>query len=157
MTFVSDPPQKQDQIRVFGVVLGTTALINVTLLANPRPRVEWTINGVTIYQGRTFSRFEAREPVDLGHGQYNVTLIITELTSGDTATEYGLLVANEEGTQAYSVTISSSEATAGKDIGLVVAASVATAVVMVILVIALVVYLKKKLCFAGESADKPLT
>lgn len=119
-------------------------------MANPRPRAEWNVNGKIIYVGSRFGRFEAREPVDVGHGRYNLTLSISELTSQDTAIEYGLTVANDLGKESYSVTISSSEATTAKDIGLVVGASVATAAVMVILLIVLVVYLKKKLCFASK-------
>lgn len=147
----SVPPQPQPQIRVFGVVQGTNALINVTVLANPRPRVEWNVNGKIIYEGTRFGRFEAREPVDLGHGKYNLTLSINDLTSEDTAIEYSLTVANDLGKESYSVTISSSEASTVKDIGLVVGASVAAAAVTLILLIVLVIFLKKKLCFAGKS------
>lgn len=130
--------------------MGTNALINVTVLANPRPRAEWNVNGKSIYEGSRFGRFEAREPVALGHGKYNLTLSISDLTGADTTIEYSLMVANDMGRESYSVTISSSEATTEKDIGLVVGASVAAAAVTVLLVIVLVIFLKKKLCFAGE-------
>lgn len=136
---------------MFGVVQGQTAQINVTVLANPRPRIEWLVNGNSVNEGSQSGRYHALEPVDLGHGQYNVTLSIAELTIEDTAMEYTLKVSNNIGDEVYSVLISSSEATTPSDVGIVVGSSLAAAALLVLLIVVLVTYLKKKLCFSGKN------
>lgn len=151
----TDQPQPQPQIRVFGVVQGLTALINVSIHSNPRPHTEWSIDGLTIKEGQQLERYAAYEPADQGNGVYNVTLAIDSLTLEDTTKEYVLRASNEYGQQTYSVRISSSEAAAasGLDIGSIVGIAIGAAVLVLIVALVVVARLTGKWCFAGQCAN----
>lgn len=129
--------------------------MNVTIFANPRPRIEWTVNGETIPEGGQSGRYEAHEPIDLGQGVFNVTLSIAGLTLEDTTYEYTLRASNEFGTQDYSVHISSSEAVpiSGLDIGSIVGIAVGVALLVIIIAIVVVARLTGKWCFSGQCAN----
>lgn len=94
------------------MILGETAIVNVTIRANPRPRIEWVIDGTSIPQGSQAQRYESYQPLDLGNGIYNVSLSIAGLTLEDTNKEYKLKASNEFGVQDYVVRISSSPSSA---------------------------------------------
>lgn len=140
---------------MFGVVQGLAARINVSISANPRPRTEWLVDGLVIQQGEQNGRYSAYEPVDVGNGVYNVTLVIDSLTLEDTTKEYALKASNQFGTQDYSVRISSSEAAAvsGLDIGSIVGIAVGVALLVLIVVLVVVARLTGKWCFAGQCAN----
>lgn len=55
-----EPLPRERPIGIFGVTLGELAYINVTIEANPRPVLEWTVNGESIPEGSIDStqRFE---------------------------------------------------------------------------------------------------
>lgn len=148
----ADRPQPLAEVKIFGVVLSSTALINVTILANPRPRTEWIVDGVAIPQGTQNGRYESYEPVDLGNGVFNVTLSIAGLTLEDTTKEYNLKASNEYGVTDYSVRISSSEAAVetGLDIGSIIGIIVGVAVLLIIIVLIVVARVTGKWCFSGE-------
>lgn len=101
-------------MKLYGLILGSTGLVNVTIRANPRPLTEWQVAGNTIQQGTRNGRYEAYEPQDLGRGEFNVALSIAGLTLEDTTKEFVLRASNEFGTTDYQVRISSSEAAPGK-------------------------------------------
>lgn len=133
------------------MVLGSTALINITINSNPRPRTEWTIDGNTFEQGRQHERYEAYEPIDLGGGVFNVTLSIAGLTNEDTLKDYHLKASNEYGSTDYIVRISSSQAAAatGLDLGSIIGIVVGVCVLLVIIALVVVARLTGKWCFAG--------
>lgn len=145
-------PQPQPEIKVYGVILGSDAVINATIKANPRPRTEWIVDGVAIPQGSQNGRYESYEPMDLGNGVFNVSLTIASLTLEDTTKMYYLKASNEFGTQEYSVRISSSEAAAvnGLEMGAIIGIVVAVVVVIIIVVLVVVARATGKFCFAGE-------
>lgn len=140
---------------MFGVVQGLTALVNVSISANPRPRTEWSVDGLVIAEGGQNGRYEAYEPVDQGNGIYNVTLAIAGLTLEDTTKEYVLKASNQFGVQDYAVRISSSEAAAasGLDIGAIVGIAVGVALLVLIVALVVVARLTGKWCFAGQCAN----
>lgn len=144
-------PQPLGVTQVFGVVLGSTAFINVTINANPRPRTEWNVDGTTIPQGQQHERYESYEPIDLGGGVFNVTLSIAGLTNEDTLKDYHLKASNEFGTTDYIVRISSSQAAAasGLDLGSIIGIVVGVAVLLIIIALVVVARLTGKWCFAG--------
>lgn len=51
ITSIVDAPLPQRPIEAFGYEIGKTGVINVTLEANPRPSIEWTVNGQKIREG----------------------------------------------------------------------------------------------------------
>lgn len=152
--FTTVRPQPLQENRVYGLPLGQTALINVTLTANPRPHIEWSIDGIVIPQGSQNARYESYQPVDLGNGTYNVTLAVAGLTVDDTAKTYYLKASNEFGIQDYSVTISSSphvDAT-GIDIGSIIGIIVGIAILLVIISVIVFARATGKWCFSGKFA-----
>lgn len=133
--------------------LGQTALVNVTIVANPRPRIEWSIDGQPIGQGQQNSRFEAYNPVDLGNGTYNVTLAIAGLTIEDTTKTYYLRASNEFGSSDYSVYISSSPHVADTtDIGSIIGIIIGVAILLVIVSVIVFARATGKWCFSGKFA-----
>lgn len=140
---------------MFGVVQGLTALVNVSISANPRPRVEWSVDGLVIAEGGQIDRYSASEPIDQGNGVYNVTLAIAGLTLEDTTKEYVLKATNALGVQEYAVRISSSEAAAasGLDIGSIVGIAVGVSLLVLIVALVVVARLTGKWCFAGQCAN----
>lgn len=148
-------PQPLQEVRVYGLLLGQTAMINVTIRANPRPRIEWSIDGVSIAQGGQSQRFEAYQPLDLGNGVYNVSLSIAGLTLEDTNKVYHLKASNEFGVQDYSVRISSSplSAESGFDLSSIIGIVVGVALLVIIVVVILFARATGRLCFSGELFD----
>ncbi|KAG4079442.1 hypothetical protein HA402_005139 [Bradysia odoriphaga] len=152
-------PQPLPEIKVYGVILGSDAVINATIKANPRPRTEWIVDGIAIPQGTQNGRYESYEPIDLGGGVFNVSLTIASLTLEDTTKMYYLKASNEFGTQEYSVRISSSEAAAvnGLDTAAIIGIVVGVAVLIIIVVLVVVARATGKWCFAGKgnTSSKP--
>lgn len=99
---------------VDGLVLGQTAVVNLTIRANPMPRVEWYVEGASIPQGGQRDRFEASVPQPGGPGEWIATLIIADLSLEDTTKEYYLKASNEFGATEYTVLINSSGNDSGK-------------------------------------------
>lgn len=139
-------------MHIYGLILDTTALITVTIRANPRPRGVWHVDGTSIEQGTRNGRYEAYEPIDIGGGQSNVTLAIAGLTLEDTTKEYLLKASNEFGLTDYTVRISSSEAApeTGLDIGSIIGIVVAIAVVVIIIALLVIARATGRWCFAGK-------
>lgn len=100
---------------ISGLELGSSANIGpITIQANPRPSVKWTVDGTVINQGEQTQRFVANEPVQVGVGLYNVSLTVIELTLQDTTRTYKLRANNAYGTTDYSIRIGGSQDVAGK-------------------------------------------
>lgn len=148
---LADSPRAMPQVDIYGLVLGQTAFVNVTVGANPRPRTEWIVAGLPIPQGTQIGRYESNEPVDLGNGQFNVTLTIASLTLEDTTKNYYLKASNQYGTQDYTIRISSSEEEASiLDTGSIVGIVVAIAVVLIAVVLIIFARVTGRWCFGGE-------
>lgn len=149
---IADQPQQQPELKVYGLELGSTAIVNITIRANPRPRTEWSVEGLTIRQGEQKSRYEAYEPVDLGNGIFNVSLAIAGLTLEDTQKLYNLRADNEFGQQDYAVQISSSPAslTTGLDLGAIVGIVVGIAVLLIVVIIVVFARATGRWCFGGK-------
>lgn len=100
---------------ISGLELGSSANIGpVTIHANPRPTVKWTVDGTVINQGEQTQRYVANEPVQVGVAMWNVSLTAIELTLQDTTRTYKLRASNAFGTTDYSIRIGGSQDVAGK-------------------------------------------
>lgn len=132
--------------------LGQTVFVNVTIEANPLPRTEWFIDGLTIAQGTQKARFAAHSPIDLGNGTFNITLSIAGLTTDDIKKTYNLKASNEFGVQDYFVHLSSSPQLyeTGIDIGSII--GIVIGVAILVFIIAGIVFARAtgKWCFAGK-------
>uniref|UniRef100_A0A1B0DJL1 Immunoglobulin I-set domain-containing protein n=1 Tax=Phlebotomus papatasi TaxID=29031 RepID=A0A1B0DJL1_PHLPP len=147
-----DRPQPLPLVKLYGLILGSTGLINVTIRANPRPLSEWHVSGMQIQQGTRNGRYEAYEPQDLGRGEFNVALSIAGLTLEDTTKDYLLRASNEFGTQDYQVRISSSEAApaAGLGVGPIIGIVVGVLVILIIIGLIVVARATGRWCFSGS-------
>uniref|UniRef100_A0A1L8E3S7 Putative cell adhesion molecule 4 n=2 Tax=Nyssomyia neivai TaxID=330878 RepID=A0A1L8E3S7_9DIPT len=145
-------PQPLPLVKLYGLILGSTGLVNVTIRANPRPLTEWQVAGNTIQQGTRNGRYEAYEPQDLGRGEFNVALSIAGLTLEDTTKEFVLRASNEFGTTDYQVRISSSEAApaAGLGVGPIIGIVIAVLVILIIIGLIVVARATGRWCFSGS-------
>ncbi|KAL1502118.1 hypothetical protein ABEB36_007310 [Hypothenemus hampei] len=145
-------PQRQP-IEEFGYEVGKTAVINVTIEANPRPSFEWAVNGQKIREGShdNTGMIQAEMARELGNGRYVATLRLARINKQDTEKDYILTAYNDQGTEEYTVKISTNPEPKGYEIGVAAIIGIVAAVLFVILVISLVVFAKinGRWCFSG--------
>lgn len=148
-------PVPLPETTVYGLYLEHTALVNVTIRANPTPITEWTIEGIAIPQGTQSGRYSAYEPVNLGNGYYNVTLAIAGLTLQDTTKTYNLKASNAFGVRDYTVRISSSATppSSGLDVGSIVGIAVAVAILVIIVLLIGFARATGRWCFGGATLN----
>ncbi|CAO1366583.1 unnamed protein product [Diamesa serratosioi] len=146
-------PQALPEQVVTGLEIGRQATLSIIIHANPRPNVEWIVAGQVIRQGEQKDRFIVEDPIDVGTDQYNVTLIITELSLEDTTRNYILKSSNRYGQQTYNLRIGS--ASQGDEAGLgivpIIAISIVSVFILLVVVLILVAKVTKRWCFAGDS------
>lgn len=147
-------PVPMPDTTVYGLYLEHTALVNITIRANPTPITEWTIEGIAIPQGTQSGRYSAFEPVNLGNGYYNVTLAIAGLTLQDTTKTYNLKASNAFGVREYTVRISSSATppSSGLDIGSIVGIAIAVAILVIIVLLIGFARATGRWCFGGKKS-----
>ncbi|XP_037958936.1 fasciclin-3 [Teleopsis dalmanni] len=150
--FVRFAPVKQQEALVYGLYLEHTAIVNMTVHANPAPVVQWTVDGHVINQGEQWDRFSVYEPQPLGQDYYNVTMAIAGLTLEDTTKIYEMSATNALGSADYQIRISSSNKppTAGLDIGAIVGIVVAVAVLIIIVLLIVFARATGRWCFGGN-------
>lgn len=108
-------PVKLAETVVSGLEIGKTATIGpITIQANPRPTLKWTVDGTVINQGDQTERYIANEPIQVGVALWNASLTVIELTLQDTTRSYALRANNAFGVTDYSVRIGGSQDVAGK-------------------------------------------
>lgn len=148
----TDPPQRQPDIYVYGLHLGETALINVTINSNPPPKTEWSVDGEAISEGEQKKRYESYRPIDLGNGTFNVTFAIAGLTAEDTTKSYIMKAYNALGETDYLIHITSSPQTieTGIDVGSIVGIIIGVVILLVIVSIIVFARATGKWCFSGK-------
>lgn len=109
-------PQAMPEQVVTGLEIGRPATLSTVIRANPRPSVEWSVSGQVIRQGEQKDRFIVEDPIEVGRDEYNVTLIITELSLEDTTRNYILKSSNRHGQQTYNLRIGSASQGDGMEI-----------------------------------------
>ncbi|CAH0761713.1 unnamed protein product [Diatraea saccharalis] len=151
------PPKSLESgtITIFGLKLGSEGRLNVTVRANPPPRPEWRFGDTTLEPSHSndMGTITALEPIHLGSGYYNLTLLLPRITKEDVDRKYYLRAINELGTEDFTVLISTMDEPAGVEldtgaiVGIVIAALIAVAA------ISLLVFAKAtdRWCFAGRS------
>ncbi|XP_041674248.1 fasciclin-3 isoform X3 [Drosophila eugracilis] len=150
-------PVYQPDAAVYGLYLEHTAIVNITIRASPQPKIEWTIDGTVVGQGRTDGRYSAYEPQYLGNDEYNVTLAIAGLTLEDTTKIYYLRASNELGPTEYQVRISSSSKPPSSSLDVAAIVGIVVAVAVLVLVVLLIVFARAtgRWCFGGKSIKTP--
>jgi CD80-like C2-set immunoglobulin domain len=108
-------PVPLSETSISGLEIGNSAVIGpITIHANPRPTIQWLIDGKIMNQGEQNERFEARNPVELEGNRYNVSLQVVLLTLEDTTRSYALRATNAIGTTDYKIRIGGSSEFAGE-------------------------------------------
>ncbi|KAL5279304.1 Fas3 family protein [Megaselia abdita] len=151
-------PVPEQDFHVYGLDLGQTATINVTIRANPQPRVHWTVDGNSIAEGQRIQRYSANTPIPLGNGFYNVTFSIGGLTLEDTTKTYYLSASNLHGPREYTVKISSSDkplTAQGLEVGAIVGIVIACAILILVVLLVVFARLTGRWCFSGKSVKSP--
>lgn len=111
---INFPPQPLGNSVISGLEIGSTAVIGpITIMANPRPTLKWTVDGTVIDEGQQSERFVANEPVQVGVGAWNASLTVVSLTLQDTTRTYQLRANNAFGTGNYQIRIGGSQDAAG--------------------------------------------
>ncbi|XP_017021737.1 fasciclin-3 isoform X4 [Drosophila kikkawai] len=148
-------PIHQVDAAVYGLYLDHTAIVNITIKASPQPKIEWTIDGAIVSQGRTDGRYSAYEPQYLGNDEYNVTLAIAGLTLEDTTKVYQLRATNELGMTDYQVRISSSSKPPSSSLDVAAIVGIVVAVAVLVLIVLLVLFARAtgRWCFGGATLN----
>ncbi|XP_061727852.1 fasciclin-3 isoform X4 [Cydia pomonella] len=176
---VQYPPRRADgssdeQITIFGLKIQEDGRLNVTVRSNPEPTVEWKVSDVTLLPGHPNSHpnensvWTALHPLRLpqdetpGSGYYNITLVLSPVTSEDVERNYFLTLSNKHGEKRLMVKLSTLEQPAAQAsilrlnvYGMELEAGAIVGIVVGILILLLAVFLvvfakaTDRWCFAG--------
>ncbi|CAK1546395.1 unnamed protein product [Leptosia nina] len=151
------PPKRTESgpITIFGLKIGSEGRLNVTVRSNPPPEAQWTVGDlvITAPQKNEESTITALEPLHLGGGYYNITLVLTAVAKEDVDRTYYLRVTNDLGREEFSLRLSTMDEPAGVELSPGAIAGIIVGVLLVIIVVSLTVYAKAtdKWCFEGRS------
>lgn len=152
------PLPLEDPIDKFGYQIGKVGLINISIEANPKPRIEWAVGGQLIKEGSTDNtgRIEAEAIRDLERGRYEANLRLAAVTKQDTELEYVLTAYNDQGSQTYRIKISTSPEPEGVELGVGAIVGVVVLVLFIILLISILIFAKMtgRWCFSGGSESR---
>ncbi|CAH2056177.1 unnamed protein product, partial [Iphiclides podalirius] len=161
---VQYPPKRLDDspsITIFGLKISAEGRLNVTVRSNPRPHAEWTIGDLKLAapQRNDDASIEALEPVHLGGGYYNVTLVLSRVAKEDVDRTYYLTVTNDLGREDFSVRLSTMDEPAGVELETGAIVGIVVAVLILLIGIFLVVFAKAtdRWCFAGANGVRDHT
>ncbi|KAL0809173.1 hypothetical protein ABMA28_011403 [Loxostege sticticalis] len=147
------PPKRLEAgtITIFGLKLGEPGRLNVTVRANPPPHAEWRVGDVTLAPMQSNEGIAALEPVHLGGGYYNISLLLSRVQKEDVERKYYLRVSNELGQQEFTVLISTMDEPAGVELDTGAIVGIVIAVLVLLIAVFLVVFAKAtdRWCFAG--------
>ncbi|KAJ2943458.1 hypothetical protein O0L34_g12265 [Tuta absoluta] len=142
------------QITIFGLKIGSEGRLNVTVRASPPPQAEWKVNGQQLNAPTISSdgTIVAMEPMALGNGYYNLTLILKSVEKADVDRTYYLRVRNEEGDADFTVRISTMDEPAGVELDTGAVVGIVIAALVLLIAISLLVFAKAtdRWCFAGR-------
>lgn len=178
---VNYPPQaiSRNELYVGSLTIGNSADIAITIRSNPKPLLEWTVDGKTLKEGTTSDRFVVKEAEQVDDGRYLAKLTVIQLTLEDVSKTFLLRARNNFGTQDYPIRIGGSPDENGKrnlsfcyfkmcsnsiefsltqienlasGLGIVAIIGIAIAALVVLVIVALLVVARitKRWCFAGK-------
>ncbi|XP_034935327.1 fasciclin-3 isoform X2 [Chelonus insularis] len=152
------PPQPQPTINRFGFVIGRPGIINVTVNANPRPELLWSVNDEKILEGRLdkTERLQSSSAREVGKGEWLAELRIETVQKSDTEKEYYLEARNDEGAQKYHIRLSTSPEPEGVDLDAGYIIGIVVGILVLLLLAFLVIFARAtgRWCFAGGSTTR---
>ncbi|XP_045487227.1 fasciclin-3 isoform X2 [Pieris rapae] len=150
------PPKRTEagQITIFGLKIGSEGRLNVTVRSNPPPEAQWTVGELVLAapQKNEDSSITALEPVHLGGGYYNVTLVLTAVAKEDVDRTYYLRVTNDLGREEFALRLSTMDEPAGVQLSPGAIAGIVVAILLLIILVSLTVFAKAtdRWCFADQ-------
>ncbi|KAI8433189.1 hypothetical protein MSG28_015281 [Choristoneura fumiferana] len=150
------PPKRLEagQITMFGLKLSAEGRLNVTVRANPPPRAEWTVaeQRLVAPQSSDDGSVTALEPIHLGGGYYNLSLVLARVSKEDVDRVYYLRARNDLGQEEFAVRISTMDEPAGVELDAGAIVGIVVAVLVLLLAVFLAVFAKAtdRWCFAGS-------
>ncbi|XP_045770113.1 fasciclin-3 isoform X6 [Maniola jurtina] len=150
------PPKRLESgpLTIFGLKLGAEGRLNVTVRANPAPSTEWTIGDLVLIPPRSNEdgSVTALEPLHLGSGFYNVTLVLARVAKEDVERTYYLRVTNDLGREEFALRLSTMDEPAGVELDTGAIVGIVIAVLILLIAIVLVVFAKAtgRWFFAGS-------
>ncbi|XP_072948610.1 fasciclin-3 isoform X2 [Epargyreus clarus] len=153
------PPKRIEQgpITIFGLKLGAEGRLNVTVRSSPPPDAQWAVGDLRLNPGQTDEQAGAvaLEPLHLGGGYYNVTLILRRIAKEDVDKTYYLRVANDLGKEEFAVRLSTMDEPAGVELDTGAIVGIVIAVLVLLIAVFLIVFAKAtdRWCFAGGRRD----
>ncbi|XP_039752814.1 fasciclin-3 isoform X2 [Pararge aegeria] len=150
------PPKRLEsgQITIFGLKLGAEGRLNVTVRANPAPTTEWTVGDLVLIPPRSTEdgSVAALEPLHLGGGFYNVTLVLARVAKEDVERTYYLRVTNDLGREEFALRLSTMDEPAGVELETGAIVGIVIAILILLIAIVLVVFAKAtgRWFFAGS-------
>lgn len=151
------PPKRQESgpITIFGLKLNEPGRLNVSVRSNPPPRAEWATGELRLVAPHQTDDglYAAPEPLHLGGGYYNITLIIARVTKEEVDRTYYLRVDNDLGREEIIVRISTMDEPAGVELetGAIVGIVIAVLVFLIALSLGVFAFVTDRWCFAGRS------
>lgn len=104
----------RDELVVSGLEIGQTADVIVRIRANPKPRLQWTIDGTTYEEGRQTAKYIVNQAEQDEEGRWIAKLTIVDLSLQDTLRTYNLRANNNFGSNDYAVRIGGAQELDGK-------------------------------------------
>ncbi|XP_070497362.1 fasciclin-3-like isoform X2 [Chironomus tepperi] len=140
----------RDELYISGLEIGRTVDIVLRLRANPRPRLQWTIEGNNYDEGRQTNKYQVYTAEQDEEGKWIAKLTVIDLSLEDTMRTYMLRASNEFGANDYSVRIGGSQELDDSGLGIVPIIGITVISVFVLIVVALLVVARvtKRWCFA---------
>lgn len=104
----------RDELYIAGLETGRSADISVRIRSNPRPRLQWTVDGTILREGDQTPKYVVSQAEQTEDGRWEAKLTVIELTLQDTTKTYLLRASNEFGVNDYPIRIGGSPSPDGK-------------------------------------------
>lgn len=139
--------------QISGMKSGDINTIQLQIISNPAPYVEWRVDDYRVPEGTENGRYVAMPPEPVGHDRYNVTFHINNFNQADTTKIYYLKATNPLGVTEYIVHLNGlddSTAVTGLEVGSIIGIVLGAIILAVLAVLVLTLAAKRKWCFKGN-------
>jgi CD80-like C2-set immunoglobulin domain len=107
---VNYPPQalSRQELYIGSLTIGSSADLAITIRSNPKPRLQWTVDGTILREGTQNERFVVHSAEQTDGGRWLAKLTVIQLTLEDTTKTFTLRADNQYGAQDYPIRIGGS-------------------------------------------------
>jgi hypothetical protein len=104
----------RDELYISGLEIGRTGDIAVKIRSNPRPTLQWTVDGQTLREGGQTQKYVVNQAEQTEDGRWLAKLTIIDLTLEDTTKTFTLRASNGAGATDYPIRIGGLPSSEGK-------------------------------------------